>query len=101
MLTAKEIEGLKGIVDSDYRDGDHPVGKMVWDWSANPFKSKRTFSGVMSSLNAKGFAHSSEYDKNEGVIEMTAAGWEALRAVEPEYCAAIEAKSGPAPEVTK
>ena len=86
-LTSNEIAGLKGIVDSDYRDGEHPVNHWVWDWSANPFKTKKTFSGVMASLNKKGLAKSEEWDTNEGVIAMTAAGWEALKAADPEFCA--------------
>jgi hypothetical protein len=88
-LTTKEIEALKGIVDSDFRDGNHPVGRAVWTWSANPFPSKRTFSGVVASLNSKGFTSSTD-EGEDSTIVMTAAGWEALKAIEPEYCAKFE-----------
>tara|TARA_R110000822_G_scaffold281251_1_gene402942 strand:- start:1370 stop:1636 length:267 start_codon:yes stop_codon:yes gene_type:complete len=80
-----EIEGLVGIIDSDYRDGNHPVGMDVWTWSANPFDRKNTFSGIISSLSKKGFVYSYE-DGEESTLHITEAGWLALSEVKSDYC---------------
>ena len=80
MLTANETQMLQAILDSDYQDGNEGaecVGEAVWSWSANPFESKRTASGVASSLGKKGFAKSYD-DGDENVIYITQAGYDAL-----------------------
>jgi hypothetical protein len=76
-LTNLERQGLQGIVKSDFQDGNPPVDNPVWTFSANPFKSKRTFSGVMSSLVQKGLAGSQD-DGPEHVVWITEAGLAAL-----------------------
>ena len=76
MLTPNEFKALQGIYDSDYRDGDNPVNHPVWSWSANPFKSKKTFGGVVASLSKKGFVDQSDSGK-DAVVSMTQAGFEA------------------------
>ena len=88
-LTKLELEGLKGIVDSEYRDGSHPVDHEVWTWSANPFKSKKTFSGVVASLVKKGLAGISETGwsgNQENTIWLTQAGYDALKGADPAFC---------------
>ena len=77
-LTDLETRALLGIIDSDYRDGDHPVDAQVWTWSANPFPSPRTFSGVVASLTKKGFVISTD-EGNDSIIYLTQAGFDALR----------------------
>jgi hypothetical protein len=54
MLTKSERRALEAVRDSEYQDGD-PVGHEVWTSYVNPFSSRRTFSGVVSSLVKKGF----------------------------------------------
>lgn len=84
-LTQNEIDALVGIVDSDFRDGNHPVGCPVWSWSANPFSSHRTFSGVVASLVKKGLAKSDGGTGDEACITMTQAGWDALKVAAPQF----------------
>lgn len=79
-LTDLERQALQGIFDSDFRDGDHPVDKAVWTWSANPFASKKTFSGVVSSLVKKGYVWSTD-EGEDSVIAMTQAGYDAWKGV--------------------
>ena len=79
-LTENERLALQGILESDFMDGcksQDAVGKAVWTWSANPFKSKRTFSGVVASLNTKGFTISTD-EGEDSVIWITEAGLAAL-----------------------
>lgn len=83
MITAIERRALQGIVDSDYRDGNDPVGCSVWAWSANPFEDARTFSGAMASLVKKGLARSCGGQGNQATVSITAAGLEALNNQEP------------------
>ena len=81
-LTTNERRALQGILDSDYMDGDTSpsvIGKRVWTWSANPFKSKRTFSGVVSSLVKKGYVIADDRYVNEPCIAITAAGYAAYQ----------------------
>jgi len=77
-LTTLEVQGLQGILDSEFHDGNDPIKNPVWTWSANPFGNKKTFSGVVSSLVKKGLVKSSGYDKDD-VIYITQAGWDALQ----------------------
>ena len=82
-LTPIEAQAIQGILDSDYMDGDTgdaAIDRPVWTWSANPFPNKRTFSGAVSSLTKKGFVSISEYDTNEWIISITAAGMAAFLA---------------------
>lgn len=81
--TDKEIEGLQGIVDSDFNDGNYPVKHWVWSWSANPFGSKRTFAGVVSSLVKKGLAQASGDAGDDACLTLTQAGWDLLLKVQP------------------
>jgi hypothetical protein len=76
-LTTSEAKALQGIMDSDFQDGCKEAGKPVWTWSANPFASKRTFSGVVASLNKKGLTGSTD-EGEDSVIWITEAGLEAL-----------------------
>ncbi len=79
-LTANERLMLEAILDSEYHteiDEKDRIGTSVWSFSANPFKNKRTASGVASSLNKKGFANSYLYDVDE-VISITQEGFDAL-----------------------
>lgn len=78
-LTKIERQALEGIVNSEYMDGlqgTDVIDHAIWAWSGNPFKSKRTFSGAVSSLSQKGFVEC-HGDGEEATIEITKAGWEA------------------------
>jgi hypothetical protein len=76
-LTPIEMQAIQGIIDSDFRDGDHPVGKAVWTWSANPFASKRTYSGAVSSLSKKGLITADGYGE-DACVTLTQAGFDAF-----------------------
>jgi hypothetical protein len=85
-LTTIERQAIQGILDSDYMDGDSgdlAVNRPVWTWSANPFASKRTFSGAVSSLVQKGFV-TVDGAGNDATIEITRAGMDAFNAKETE-----------------
>ena len=77
-ITDNERKALKGIYDSDFRDADHPVGRAVWTWSANPFESKRTFSGVVASLVKKGLV-TADGEGDDACLTMTQAGWDLIK----------------------
>lgn len=77
-LTSKELKALKGIIGSEYHDGQHPVGNPVWSWSCNPFDSLRTFSGAVSSLCKKGLVKADGYSKNS-CLTLTQAGFDAAQ----------------------
>ena len=77
-ITALERQALHGIYNSEFRDGNDPVGCAVWTWSANPFERAITFSGVVSSLKAKGLVTSTDEGK-DSVIALTQAGWDAIK----------------------
>jgi hypothetical protein len=82
-LTNLELTALRGILDSDFMDGakgHEAVGKQVWTWSANPFPSKRTFSGIVASLAKKGLVASTD-EGEDSVIWLTKAGVDALLAL--------------------
>ena len=79
-LTTIEAQALRGILASDYMDGDtgeDAIDRPVWTWSANPFPNKGTFSGAMSSLVQKGFAWSDDRGR-DSCVGITRAGMEAL-----------------------
>lgn len=79
-LTAIERQAMQGILDSDFMDGDtgeHAIDRPVWTWSANPFPSKRTFSGAVSSLVQKGMVRVRGVG-NDAEIEITRVGMAAL-----------------------
>jgi hypothetical protein len=85
-LTGIERQAIKGILDSDYMDGDTgdlAVNRPVWTWSGNPFASKRTFSGAVSSLVQKGFVHCEGFG-NDACISITRAGMDAFLATATE-----------------
>lgn len=93
VATEKEIKLLRTIADSEYQDGECPVGNAVWlDYIVNT-KSR---GGIVSSLQKKGFVELVLVPKREssnrqhgisdstvaitlaGFNVLTAAGWEAL-----------------------
>lgn len=80
-LTDIERAALQGILDSDFMDGAEgaeAVDKPVWTWSANPFDSKRKFSGAVSSLKKKGLVKSTD-EGEDSTISITAEGLAALQ----------------------
>ncbi|MGE0698015.1 MAG: hypothetical protein AB7O57_02870 [Hyphomicrobiaceae bacterium] len=77
LLTKKEVAGLNGIVKSQFQDGGDPIGTHVWSWSANPFSSARTFSGVVASLVKKGMAKTSGTGE-DATVAITEQGFSAL-----------------------
>jgi len=79
-ITETERKALQGILDSNFQDGPGEVGKWVWTWSANPFKTKRTFSGAVASLVKKGLADVCD-EGDDAVICITQAGMDALNGV--------------------
>lgn len=90
-LTANERRALQGILDSEYMDGmtgADAVGHRVWTWSANPFSSKRTFSGVVASLVKKGFVVSTDQDE-DACLHITAAGMAALEGSDLPHLSAL------------
>jgi hypothetical protein len=78
MITNNERKALHGIFNSDFRDGDHPVGKAVWSWSGNPFDNKRTFSGVVASLVKKGMVKS-DGEGEDACLTMLEPGWNEIK----------------------
>jgi hypothetical protein len=77
-ITNKELLALKGILASDFLDGDPPVGKWVWSWSANPFESAKSFGGVVASLTKKGLAQQSGDTGKDACVAITQAGVDAV-----------------------
>lgn len=75
MITTNEHRAIQGIIDSDFRDENHPVGCQVWTWSANPFNSKKIFSGVVASLVKKGYVKSTQ-EGEDSVIWLTQEGYD-------------------------
>jgi hypothetical protein len=78
MLTENEAKAIQGIIDSDFRDGLPPVGCHVWSWSCNPFSSKRTFAGVVSSLVKKGYVITSGAGE-DACLALTQSGFDAFQ----------------------
>jgi hypothetical protein len=84
-LTAKEIEMLKAIVDSEYIDGEDPVEHEIWFDYVVDSKSK---GGVFTSLQEKGFVkayitkekldRSDRFSPTTSTIRITQAGFDAL-----------------------
>jgi hypothetical protein len=90
-ITANERAGLLGIYNSEFQDGqkDTPC-HAVWTWSANPFKTKRQFSGVVTSLVAKGLCESQDIDRaSEAVIWLTPAGLAQVHRINGDAQAAL------------
>lgn len=81
-LTEIERKAIQGILDSDYMDGmtgQDATEHHVWSWSANPFPSKRTFSGAISSLVQKGYVRADNAAAaNERTLCITQAGMDAF-----------------------
>jgi len=78
MITEIERKALHGIYNSDFRDGNDPVGCPVWSWSANPFDNKRTFSGAISSLVKKGLVKA-DGEGDDACVTLTQAGWNLIK----------------------
>jgi hypothetical protein len=79
-VTDNELATLKGIVEADYHDGEHPVMNWVWSWSANPWegtRDSRKFAGALSSLMKKGLADQSGAGK-DACVTITQAGFDEL-----------------------
>lgn len=83
-VTEKEIEGLIGIVESDYIDGEHPVDKWVWTWSANNFENQRTWAGIIVSLEKKGLAKADGNKGEDACVTITEAGFNVLKERSPK-----------------
>jgi hypothetical protein len=81
-LTKNECRAIEGIVSSEYGEG--AVGRWVWTWSANPFASKKTFSGVVASLSKKGLVSVMDEGKDAS-IRLNEAGWLAYKAAPAEF----------------
>lgn len=80
-LTKNECKAIEGIVTSEYDEG--AIYRCVWTWSANPFSSKKTFSGVVASLSKKGCVKVAG-DGKDSEITLTEAGWLAYKAAPAE-----------------
>lgn len=77
-LTPNEARALNAVANSEYNDGNPPLNA-VWTDYTNPFDSKRTFSGVVSSLSKKGYVLVAyDSDPPYGTLQLTRAGWDAL-----------------------
>lgn len=87
-LTENEVVLLKAFANSEYHDGRHPVGD--YQWFDNPFESKKTCGGVMASLVKKDFARETDSGTRDHAAVITEAGWEALKKVDPEFCAKFD-----------
>jgi hypothetical protein len=75
-VTANELLVLEAILNSEYQNSDQPdelAGNPVWTSHVNPFKSKPTFSGVVSSLCKKGLI-GSQKDIEGDIIWLTQEG---------------------------
>lgn len=77
-LTSIECQAIQGIIDSDFRDGNDPVGCAVWSWSCNPFDSKKIFSGAVSSLVKKGYVKADGYG-DDACLTLTQSGYDAFK----------------------
>jgi hypothetical protein len=83
MLTNIERRAIQGIIDSDFRDGNHPVDHLVWTWSANPFpnNNKRTFASAIASLVRKGYVKTdAAFGHRDDCLTLTQAGYDAYMA---------------------
>lgn len=90
-LTANECKALRAIVKSEYQnDSSDVVDVPVWTRYCNPFSSKSTFSGVVSSLVQKGFVTVDDYSPTEGTIAITQSGFDALNETERKEAIRIE-----------
>lgn len=85
-ITPNELEVLNGIYDSDYRDGNDPVGYPVWSWSANPWEGgpkARSFGGVVTSLVRKGLITQGGGFGREAVVALTKLGEDTRQSLKP------------------
>ena len=76
-LTAKELEALTAIFECEYHNECAPekrINNPVYTWACNPFRTLRSFSGIMASLAKKGLAGT-----DGECCWITRAGFEALR----------------------
>jgi hypothetical protein len=84
-VTAKEIEVLKAIANSEYQDGENPVDHDVW---LDYIVDSKSRGGVLTSLMAKGLVRAfitKEYidSHNKAIgtlstVAITQAGFDAL-----------------------
>lgn len=77
LMTENERSLLIAIINSDFHDGQEPVGDYVWVDCLDGWSDTKKFPGTMSSLVKKGFA------KTDGeACCITQAGFDAVRASE-------------------
>lgn len=119
-ITAKEREMLRAVVESDFQDGEAPVGNHVWAdclWTHLP---KASNGGVLASVIKKGLVSYDEQGR-DSTVSLTALGlvsYVAAPAATPAEAAPVEAapveaapveaapvsqgarKRGPAPRVS-
>ncbi len=79
-ITPKGMRALKGIRDSEFHDGQNPVGNPVWSWSCNPFSGdeEKSFGGVVKTLIKHGLVKSDGGFGDEACLTLTQAGYDAL-----------------------
>jgi len=78
--TANELKALKLILESEFHDGNDPIGNWVWtDCVSGDFGGTKSFSGTASQLQQKGWA---KFDGKgrEAVCCITQLGFEVLQA---------------------
>lgn len=80
-LTANEKLALRGIISSQFHDGNHPVGNPVWSHSCNLFDKKRSFAGSTSSLVKKGLAVK-QGKGEDATLTLTQLGYDSYMAAE-------------------
>jgi hypothetical protein len=80
-LSKNECRAIEGIVSSEYGEG--AINRWVWAWSANPFSSKKSFAGVVASLNKKGLVKSMDEGKDASIM-LLEEGWLAYKAAPAE-----------------
>jgi len=72
LVTSGELSLLRAIRDSEFHDGQHPVGNYVWVDCLDGWSDTRKFPGTMASLVKKGLA------KTDGeACALTQAGFDA------------------------
>lgn len=79
--TTKGLKVLKLIAESEFHDGAHPVNNWVWtDCVSDEFGGTKSFSGIASQLQQKGFA---KFDGKgrDAVCCITQLGYDTLQGV--------------------
>ena len=73
--TEKEKAVLKGILNSEYQDGEDPIDREVFTFSVNPPEGcdRTSMGGIIASLEKKGLIFVGE-DEGDDTIAITAEG---------------------------